>query len=252
MSLNGTLIAVATKIIGSVLNVFTSPKHFVFDLSKTAEEQVTENLIGHDYKFRLCYVHEVGARQKDGWKIAVGRDEFMRPIHYVDKLEELILMYKETIEVQRLWSRRTVITWVLLFVVFAPQMYIKSPQWTTSTELIVVTVICGLINITYPIFITYKLRVIDFTLSDDSEKSFIEFTVWGLFWRAFVLLYASMFASAALLALLLPRMNENAPIITMLQTEVFYILGMTVSAYMFFCKRKMDTFFLIVKSVRGY
>jgi uncharacterized membrane protein len=130
-------------------------------------------------------------------------------------------------------------------------MYLKSPQWTTSTELIVTTVICGLVNITYPLFITHKFRVIDFALDDDTEKSFLEFSTWGFFWRAFVLLYVSMFATAALLALF-PRMNENAPIITMMQSEVFYILGMTLTAYIFFCRRKLDAFYLLLKSIRGY
>ena len=146
---------------------------------------------------------------------------------------------------------RSIASLALLFIVFAPQMYIKSPQWTSTTELIFATIICGLVNITFPLFIIHKLRVVDFALNDDPDKSFIELSVWGYFWRTFALLYVSIFATGALLVLF-PRMNENAPIITMLQTEIFYILGMIVCAYIFFCKRKMDAFYLLVKSVRGY
>ena len=251
MSISGSLIAVMAKAIGGLFNLFTSPKHFVYDLGKTAEEQVTDNLIGQGYRFYMCYVHDVESMKKEGWKVAVGRDEFMRPINYFDKRDELILMYQKTVKEQNFLNSRTVFAWVLLFLAFAPQMYLKSPTWTTSTELIVTTVICGLVNITYPLFITYKFRVIDFVLDDDTDKSFLEFSTWGLFWRAFVLLYVSMFATAALLALF-PRMNENAPIITMMQSEVFYILGMTLTAYIFFCRRKLDTFYLLLKSIRGY
>lgn len=251
MSFTEGLIAVTARGVGAVFNLFTSPKNFVFDLSKTADEQVTENLKGKGYAFHMCYVHEVGIRQKDGWKIAVGRDEFMRPIHYIDKRNELILMFRETFTTNDLLNSRSISSWVLLLLVFAPQMYIKSPQWTTSTELIIATVICGFINITYPLIITHKIRVLDFALNDETEKSFIELSIWGHFWRAFVLLYASIFATAFLVSLF-PRINENAPIINMLQTEVFYILGMTACAYIFFCKRKMDAFYLLLKSVRGY
>ena len=251
MSLTEGLVAMTARAIGAVFNLFTSPKNFVYDLSKTAEEQVTENLIGKGYNFHMCYVHEVGLRHKDGWKIAVGRDEFMRPINYCDKRNELILMYRETTVVQDLLNSRSIVSWVLLFMVFAPQMYITRLQWATSTELIFVTVILGLINNTYPIFITHKLRVIDFMMNDEVEKSFSEFSVWGYFWRAFLLLFVSLFATAQFLVLF-PRINESSPIISMLQAEFFWILGMTLCAYIFFCKRKMDVFYLLIKSVRGY
>ena len=93
MSFTEGLVALTARGVGAVFSLITSPKIFVYDLSKTAEEQVTENLIGKGYNFHLCYVHEVGQRKKDGWKIAVGRDEFMRPIHYCDKRNELSYLF---------------------------------------------------------------------------------------------------------------------------------------------------------------
>ena len=77
-------------------------KHFTIPDKQPIDINDIHSYISNDkypkelYEFAFSYPYKVPLLRKDGWKLVVGRNGLLRPIHYYDQKLELILLCKKT------------------------------------------------------------------------------------------------------------------------------------------------------------
>lgn len=92
MSLLGSIIGTILKGLMSAVNRSMSPKDIVVDLSMNPDLYVAKNLAKQNLRYHFSRRDQLISRQREGWRIAVGRRGLIFTERYVDKRSELVLM----------------------------------------------------------------------------------------------------------------------------------------------------------------
>ena len=257
--LSESILSLIPKFFGYIFHKFTTPLDFTYYLEKSSQEQLTDNLLKEGRQFHLFYIKDLRKREKEGWKRAIGRDEFMRPIHYYDKNKELTLMYKDNesikIEVKVVQEKQStlVIAWALMCLATMPRLYFDENLRSSSATFIAITLLLSLINAAYPI---YALKIIrNINSSSDYSQSIIQKNInaWGYFWRSYISSYASIFIVLAIISII-PIFNnqDQYSFAKTIQFEVLYLLSISLITYFIYSKKKLALFYAVLRIFRGY
>jgi hypothetical protein len=264
MTPSESILIILPKIFGYIFHTFTSPLIYTYDLTLYPQDQLTGNLLKEDRKFHLFCMSDFHKRKKEGWKQAIGRDEFMRPIRYFDKSKKLTLMYKDEVQINEPFTiidasttrdkkSSLFIAWILQCIATMPHYLMDSELHRQSSFFVALTVLLAIINAGLPIYALKNIRTINSIATQLNNQIFTAINAWGYFWRCFLIMLLSALLVAAA-AVVFPIFNgeEQHSIGKTIKLEALYIIGISLSTYFLYCKNKLDLLYSALKTFRGY